>query len=151
MAFTIHSPIFANGQRIPERYAHPPEGEDIQPPIQWADLPAGTRSLALLCEDPDAPQDDPFVHWVLAGFPADRQELVENEGARYLQGRNDFDRQGWGGPLPPEGHGPHRYHFKLFALDQEPQVEPGLSKQDLLQAIDGHVLATAELVGSYER
>jgi len=122
MSFTIRSPQFDTGERIPQRHAHPPEGEDVQPHLQWFDAPAGTVSLALLCEDPDAPQDEPFVHWVLAGIPAEREELVESEERRYIRGRNDFDEQGWGGPLPPEGHDPHRYVFKLYALDAEPTV-----------------------------
>ncbi|MFW5698918.1 MAG: YbhB/YbcL family Raf kinase inhibitor-like protein [Planctomycetota bacterium] len=147
----LQSPAFANGERIPERYAHPPVGQDIAPPLQWKGLPQGTGSLALLCEDPDAPTEQPFVHLVAWGIPVDRQELVENEAQRYAQGVNDFGQAGWGGPLPPEGHGQHRYHFRLFALDATPELKPGASKADLLAAVDGHVLGVAETVGWYER
>ncbi len=151
MAFRLESPAFDHGERIPERHAHPSLGEDVSPPLRWTDPPEETACLALSCEDPDAPTARPFVHWLLSGIPADRKELVENEGRRYDRGTNDFGEAGWGGPLPPEGHGPHRYHFRIYALDKRPTLPEGYGKDDLLKAIDGHVLAEAETIGSFER
>lgn len=122
--------------------------------LQWEDPPDGTRSFALLIEDPDAPHPN-FTHWVLYNLPAESRELPENittestlpAGAK--QGKNGFDRIGFGGPCPPEGT--HRYFFKLFALDQSLNLAAGATKEELLKAIDGHILDAAEFMGRYTR
>jgi len=146
---TLQSTAFENNAPIPRKFSR--EGEDISPPLQWGGVPEGAKSFALVCEDPDAPTPKPFVHWVLANIPGDRDALGEGDTAGAVEGSNDFSEQGYGGPMPPEGHGTHHYHFKLFALDSPVEVEPGASKEELVQKIEPHVLDSAELVGTYER
>ena len=153
MAITLASGAFRPNQPIPARYTC--DGEDVSPPLAWTGVPAGTRSLALIIDDPDAP--DPkhprqvWVHWVLYNLPPDATGLAEAaalpSGAKV--GRNDWQRADYGGPCPPIGR--HRYFHKLYALDT---VLPDLkhpTKSQLEQAMKGHVLAQAELVGTYER
>ncbi|RMD88559.1 MAG: YbhB/YbcL family Raf kinase inhibitor-like protein [Alphaproteobacteria bacterium] len=156
MPFTISSPAFANLGEIPRR--HTCEGDDVSPPLAWSGAPEGTRSLALIVDDPDAP--DPrapkmtWVHWVLYNLPAESRGLPEAVSPAALppgtrEGRNDWKRTGYGGPCPPIGR--HRYYFKLYALDT---VLPDLgtpTKAVLLEAIEGHVLAEAVLVGTYKK
>jgi len=151
MAFTLNSPAFAPGEPIPQRFAYHDEGENHSPPLAWEGAPEGCQQFALLCDDPDAPREEPWVHWVLYGIPPERAVLDEDGGGAFREGPNDFDENGWGGPLPPPGHGTHHYHFKLFALDHEIGLAEGADKAALLQAIEGHVLAEAELIGTYER
>lgn len=152
----IRSPGFGNGAEIPREYTC--EGRDVSPELAWSGVPAGTRSLALLVDDPDAP--DPrnprrtWVHWVLYDLPPDATGLAEAIEPAELpggakQGRNDWKRTGWGGPCPPIGR--HRYFFKLFALDRELGDLGEPTKQALERAMEGHVLARAELVGTYEK
>lgn len=152
-AFPPHSPI-------PKR--HTGEGEDVSPPLAWGDLPAGTRELALICDDPDAPTPQPWVHWLLYKIPPTVTELPEDVApgsrvaspAAMLQGRNSWSSGrtiGYRGPLPPPRHGVHHYHFKLYALDALLDVKPSLDKSTLLDALRGHILAEAELIGTYER
>ncbi len=153
----LTSPAFEDGKEIPQQYTG--EGKDLSPALKWSGLPEGTKELALICEDPDAPRDEPFVHWVIYGIPQAAQGLPAAvpqkkelpEGKR--QGVNSFGegRLGYGGPMPPKGHGPHRYIFTLYALDSKLDLKPGLSKKELLNAIDGHVLAETQLTGIYER
>ncbi len=152
MSFTIHSPAFEEGGSIPSKYTC--DGEDVSPPLQWQGVPAGTRSLALIVDDPDAP--DPraprmtWVHWVLYDLPADSSGLPEAVSALppgTREGINDWKRTGYGGPCPPIGR--HRYFFKLYALDT---VLPDLgepTKEELLRAMEGHVLGEAVLMGTY--
>ena len=150
---TITSSAFRPGQPIPSKYTC--EGEDVSPPLQWSDLPAGAKSLSLICDDPDAPFGT-WVHWVVYELPLTTGELTEKvstsqilpDGAK--QGRNDFKRVGYGGPCPPPGK-PHRYYFKLYALDTDLGLKPGATKQDLLRAMEGHILAEAQLMGTYQR
>lgn len=153
MALTLTSTAFEEGKSIPSK--HTCDGEDISPALAWRGVPEGTKSLALICDDPDAPVGT-WVHWVLYGVPADttslpqgvpQQESVEGVG---VQGRNDFKRIGYGGPCPPPGT-PHRYFFKLYALDDVPALEPGATKKALLAAMEGHVLAQGQLMGRYRR
>jgi Raf kinase inhibitor-like YbhB/YbcL family protein len=156
MAFTLRSSAFASGAEIPRRYTC--EGEDVSPPLAWSDPPAGTRSFALVVDDPDAP--DPkapqrtWVHWVVYDIPADARALAEGAGGGALpaggrSGRNDWGRADWGGPCPPIGR--HRYFHKLYALDVELGDLATPRKAALESAIEGHVLARAELVGTYEK
>ena len=133
--------------RIPARYTC--EGEDVSPPLSWTDPPPGARSLALIVEDPDAPGRT-FTHWLAWGIDPGRGRLEEGERAP-REGRNDFGAPGWRGPCPPMGHGPHRYVFRLLALDTEIDLPPGAGRRDLERALEGHVLAETTLVGVYER
>ena len=150
---TLTSTAFAEGERIPDRYTC--SGEDISPALAWADASEGTRSFALICDDPDAPRGI-WVHWVLYNIPASCSSLPEaipadsvlSDGSRH--GMTDFGRSGYGGPCPPRG-APHRYFFKLYALDFMPDAVPGLTKEGLLAAIDGHILAEARLMGTFSR
>jgi hypothetical protein len=152
MTMTITSPAFQDGGMIPERYSC--DGDDISPPLRWEPVPAGTRSLALIVDDPDAPSGT-FVHWVLYDLPAGTDELPENmptdkslpNGAR--QGVNDFRKIGYSGPCPPGGT--HRYFFKVYALDGKTDLPAGESKARLLKAMQGHILAQGQIVGRYER
>jgi Raf kinase inhibitor-like YbhB/YbcL family protein len=145
--FALESSAFENAQAIPSR--HSCDGEDLSPPLRWSNVPEGTRSLALVVDDPDAP-GGVFTHWVAGGLDPGADGLGEGEAAP-REGQNDFGTTGYRGPCPPPGHGRHRYVFRLYALDAEPELRTGTSKAELEQAIAGHVLTTAELVGTYER
>jgi len=154
MSLTLSSPAFSHGGEIPTEYTC--EGPDVSPELQWSGAPAGTRSFALIVDDPDAP--DPaapkmtWVHWVLYNLPADCTGLakgVQQLPAGTREGLNDWKRTGYGGPCPPIGR--HRYFFKLYALDT---VLPDLgtpTKDKLLQAMQGHILGQAELMGTYQK
>lgn len=148
----LSSPAFADGSRIPRRFTA--DGEDVSPALTWGKGPEGTECFALVCEDPDAPRGT-FVHWVLWGIPPDRTDLPEAiEKAPIAlgmsQGENDFGNVGWNGPSPPPGK-PHRYVFRLYALDEKPSLSPGASRDDLDRAMQGHVLAEGMLIGMYGR
>jgi Raf kinase inhibitor-like YbhB/YbcL family protein len=144
----ISSPAFKAHEAVPTR--HTGEGEDASPQLEFHGVPDGTRQLAVICHDPDAPLPDGFVHWVLYGIPADATAIAEGGGVAYLEGPNDFGGTGYNGPMPPDGHGPHHYYFWVYALDTEID-EPGLSRAALLERIRGHVIEQARLVGTYER
>lgn len=145
----ITSPAFADGERIPDK--HTREGEDASPTLEWSGVPEGTRELALICHDPDAPLPHGWTHWVVYGIPADATGIAEGEGDKYVEGRTDFGETGYGGPLPPPGHGTHRYYFWLYALDTEIDAGPGLTRADLLDRIAHHVVEQARIVGVYSR
>jgi Raf kinase inhibitor-like YbhB/YbcL family protein len=145
----VSSPSFEPGATIPER--HTGEGQDVSPPVQWGGLPQRTREIAIVCDDPDAPTQKPFVHWVVYKIPADRKGLPEGSTEGALEGINDFRGRGYGGCMPPRGHGVHHYHFKVYALDTELDAPAGLSKDELLVAMKGHILDEGELVGTYKR
>ncbi len=152
MEIKIKSPAFVPGGQIPWKYTC--DGMDISPPLSWTSGPEGTKTFALICDDPDAPMGT-WVHWVLFNLPADITEFRENippdkeleNGAK--QGMNDFRKIGYGGPCPPGGT--HRYFFKLYALDTEINLEAGATKAELLKAMEGHILAEGQLIGRYER
>lgn len=149
----LTSTAFIEGASIPKN--HTADGDDISPTLHWTDVPAGAKSLALICDDPDARRGT-WVHWVLFNLPATCTELPENVGAAEKssdgskQGKNDFKKLGYGGPSPPPGK-PHRYFFKLYALDIELELKEGASKAELEKAMAGHILAQGQLMGSYER
>jgi Raf kinase inhibitor-like YbhB/YbcL family protein len=153
MSLQITSTAFSEGKPIPRKYTG--EDADISPPLKWTGAPTNTLSLALIADDPDAPVGT-WVHWVLYNLPPATAELSENvdkaatlpSGAK--QGRNDFGRTGYGGPMPPPGK-PHRYYFKLYALDKVLDLEPGMTKKELLKAMEGHILAEGQLMGTYQR
>jgi len=155
MTFTISSPAFAQGAPIPRLYTC--EGTDISPPLSWSGAPQSTKSFVLIVDDPDAP--DPrapqrtWVHWVLYNIPAEANALPADAGRHGLpegtrQGLNDWKRGGYGGPCPPTGR--HRYFHKLYALDVVLGDLDGPSKARLLNAVKGHVLAEAQLIGTYQ-
>jgi hypothetical protein len=153
MAIQISSGAFAQGEAIPVQYTC--DGEDISPPLAWSGIPDGTRSIALINDDPDAP-GRVWVHWVIYNIPADSGGLPENvptdetldSGA--IQGSNDFRRVGYGGPCPPRGTS-HRYFFKLYALDSDLSLDPGATKADVLSTMEGHILGEGQLMGTYQR
>lgn len=144
----VQSPAFQPDERIPDRHAR--DGDDRSPALQWDGVPPGTAELAVICDDPDAPMDKPFVHWVLYGVPADTEGLDEGS-ALGTPGTNDWGEPGYGGPQPPVGHGTHHYHFHVYALDQPVELDAGATKDELLGAMREHVLDEGEIVGTYER
>jgi len=153
MAFAISSTSFQNGGEIPRQFTC--DAADVSPQLSWTDPPAGTKSFALIADDPDAPVGT-WTHWVIFDLPAQTTSLQEGVtkvgevpgGGR--QGRNDFRKIGYGGPCPPPGK-PHRYFFKFYALDRMLNLKPGASKQEVEQAMQGRILGTAELMGKYQR
>ncbi len=146
---SVKSAAFDAGKPIPRKYTG--EGPDVSPPLTWSGAPKGTKEFALICDDPDAPRAEPWVHWVVWRIPGDRAVLAEGTAGGVPEGRNDFGRTGYGGPMPPPGHGTHHYHFKLYALDGPIDLKPGATKKDLLKAMQGHILDQGELIGTYER
>ena len=145
--FSLTSAALAGGGSIPRR--HTCDGEDRSPPLSWSVPPAGTGSLALILDDPDAPAGR-FVHWLAWGIPPDPGGLGEGEAAP-LEGRNDFGTVGYRGPCPPRGHGPHRYRFRLHAVAGDLRLAPGAGVRELERAVTANLLAVAELDGTYER
>lgn len=152
MSFRLESSAFVAGASIPARYTC--DGDDISPPLSWSEPPTRTRSFALIMDDPDAPVGV-WDHWLLYNLPADARGLPAGIPAApklddgSVHGKNSWGRTDYGGPCPPSGE--HRYFFKLYALDAPLDLAPGANKQTLLQAMDGHVLAEAELMGVYGR
>jgi len=152
MKLDVTSPAFAQGAAIPKKYTG--DGKNISPTLCWSHIPSGTITSAVISDDPDAPGGD-WVHWVMYNIPSYVTELPEqipsverlDNGA--LQGRNDFGLIGYGGPCPSRGM--HHYYFKVFALDDELDLSAGASKRELLQAMEGHVIAEGTLMGTYSR
>lgn len=157
MTMTVECQAFGSGQTIPTQYTG--EGQDISPPLTWSGIPQAAKELVLICDDPDAPTPQPWVHWVVYKIPASATGLPEDVSkaskpdapAGALQGVNAWGRVGYGGPMPPPGHGVHHYHFKLYALDTPLEVAAGLDKDALLNAMSGHIIAEGELIGTYQR
>ncbi|MBI4455597.1 MAG: YbhB/YbcL family Raf kinase inhibitor-like protein [Acidobacteria bacterium] len=153
MTFELKSSAFQQNQPIPKKYAC--DGTDVSAPLSWSDPPEGTKSFALIVDDPDAPVGT-WVHWVLYDLPAATRTLTEAIPAQEAlktggsQGINDFKKVGYGGPCPPPGRA-HRYFFKLYALDQKTSLKPRATKEQLLNAMKGHILAETQLVGTYKR
>lgn len=152
MSLSLSSTAFQHEGTIPAEYTC--DGEDVSPPLQWGNVPDATRSFALIADDPDAPVGT-WVHWVLYNLPSEASGLPESmppdadfpDGSRH--GKNSWGRLGYGGPCPPGGT--HRYFFKLYALDKLLELPTGASKDQLLKAMEGHVLAETRLMGLYER
>jgi len=153
MKIELSSTAFDEEANIPKQYTG--DGKNVSPPLRWSDPPPETKSFALICDDPDAPRGT-WVHWVLFNLPAEKRQLEEavpaqkglDNGAK--QGKNDFGKVGYGGPSPPAGK-PHRYFFKLYALDTTLDLAPEATKDQLLAAMKGHVLAEGQLMGRYGR
>ena len=159
-AITVTSSVLKQGQPMPVDYTA--DGKNISPPIAWSSLPAGTKELALICEDPIAPTPQPFVHWVVYKIPATAQGLPENMPADAatpmpadlkgtIQGLSGFRRPMWRGPAPPKPGVAHQYHFIVYALDAPLEVAEGLNKTQLLEAMKGHIIGQGEIVATYER
>lgn len=152
MEINITSKAFKEGGMIPPKYTC--DGNDVSPPLKWDSVPQGTKSIALISDDPDAPMGT-WVHWVLYNLPPDKRELAENfpddetlpDGTR--QGVTDFGKTSYGGPCPPSGT--HRYYFKIYALDTVIQSTSVLNKKILLKEMQGHILAEGQLMGRYKR
>jgi Raf kinase inhibitor-like YbhB/YbcL family protein len=154
---TVSSPAFKDGQTIPEEFTAYGKGRSL--PLSWSDLPAGTRSIAVIIDDPDARTPRPFVHWLIYNIPPDTKSLEPGlptkpkldapRGA--VQGTNSRQSVGYFGPRPPQGDPPHHYHIKVFALDQELKLDPGADEPALTQAMEGHILGQGELVGTVQK
>lgn len=156
----LTSSAFGEAQPIPKKYTE--DGENLSPPLRWTDVPEGVREFAMVVDDPDAPREDPWVHWVLYKIPGDVTELPEGIPQREtlqnpsgtLQGVNSFDQNnvGYRGPAPPPGHGTHHYHFRIYALDRPLDLGPQVHKEAVLDLVHkAKILGQAELVGTYER
>jgi Raf kinase inhibitor-like YbhB/YbcL family protein len=161
MTIEITSTAFKEGEEIPKKYTG--EGADVSPPLAWTGVPEGAKELVLICDDPDAPTAEPWVHWVIYKIPPDvkgfkegipqKPRLTDPPGA--LQGKNSWPSGqkniGYRGPYPPAGHGTHHYYFKLYALEAKMAADPGLEKKAILQEIEHHVVAKGQLMGTYQR
>lgn len=153
MSIELTSTAFQPGETIPRQYTG--DGVDQSPPLRWSEPPSGAKSLALICDDPDAPRGT-WVHWVLFNLPPQTRQLEEGVpttamlGGGARQGKNDFGSIGYGGPAPPKGKA-HRYFFKLYALDLVPDLRTGATKAQLEEAMRGHILAEGQLMGTYKR
>src|SRR5271157_5468073 len=149
MQIQLQSPDFTSGANIPRQFTC--DAADISPALTWNDPPAGTQSFALIADDPDAPVGT-WVHWVAYDLPASARQLPEGVpkteaiAGGGVQGQNDFRKTGYGGPCPPPGK-PHRYYFKLYALDSKLSLKPGATKKVVEPAMEGHILAQAEVMG----
>ena len=152
MDIKFTSSAFEESGMIPSKYTC--DGQDISVPLKFEDVPDGTVSMALISDDPDAPMGT-WVHWVIFNLPLDTTELSEDVPSQEIlpngakQGKNDFKKIGYNGPAPPRGT--HRYYFKIYALDTQLDLEPGITKKQLLKAMEGHILAKGELMGKYTR
>jgi Raf kinase inhibitor-like YbhB/YbcL family protein len=156
MTINITSSAFKSGDMIPKKYSG--EDKDVSPALSWSNVPAEAKELALIVDDPDAPTPQPWVHWVVYNIPANTTNLPEAVPAEEplktpaaTQGKNDFGNVGYGGPMPPPGHGTHHYHFKLYALNAPLNLKTGAKKKELLDAMKGKIIAQGELIGTYER
>jgi Raf kinase inhibitor-like YbhB/YbcL family protein len=156
----VESPAFKHGQPLPVDYTA--DGKNISPPLTWTNLPAGTREIAVIHEDPTAPMPQPFVHWVIYKIPATAKGLPENippdpavpmpsELSGAVQGVSGFRRPGYRGPAPPKPGRVHEYHFIVYALSEPLDVQAGLTKAQLLEAMKGKIIGQGEIVGTYER
>ena len=156
MTFALTSSAFGNNERIPVQYTG--EGKDLSPPLEWGEPPPGTKTFALVCDDPDAPAGT-WDHWVIWNIPGNLRKLPENVARRELlaelggaaQGLNSWPKLGYNGPMPPKGHGPHHYHFVLYAIDKTLDLPAGANKRTLMAEIRGHILGQGKLTGIYSR
>ena len=156
MTFSLTSSAFSPTERIPPKYTG--EGADVSPPLDWGEPPAATQTLALICDDPDAPRGT-WDHWLIWNIPGNLRALPEGvskkdsppEVAGAVQGSNSWPKVGYNGPMPPKGHGTHHYHFVLYALDASLDLPAGADKKALMGAMKGHVLGQAKLTGTYSR
>jgi Raf kinase inhibitor-like YbhB/YbcL family protein len=143
----ITTTAFDDDGRIPEEHVY--DKGNKSPALSWSGVPEGTKQLAVICHDPDAPLPHGFTHWVVYGIPADVTEIAEGDAEAHTQGTTGFGEQAYGGPMPPEGHGTHHYYFWVYALDTEVDAGPGLSREELLEQISDHVIEQNRVVGTY--
>lgn len=143
----ITTSAFSHHDGIPAR--HTSDGDDVAPALDWGGVPDGTQSFAVVVHDPDAPLVDGFTHWVAYGIDGTASGLPEGGGGA-THGTNSFGEQGYNGPAPPPGHGTHHYYFWVYALREDPDLEPGLSRSELLERIEDLVIEQARLVGTYK-
>ena len=148
MPLQVSSSAFSEGDPIPKKYTC--DGENISPPLEWSGQPRETKSVAIICDDPDAPSGN-FTHWVLYDVAGDTQKLPEGASGAGKEGQNSFNQIGFGGPCPPAKDGPHRYVFRVYALDIDSLGRSGMSQQDVEGAMRGHVLAKGQLMARYQR
>ncbi len=148
----LESSAFNAHGAIPEKFTS--EGDDVSPALSWRDAPENARGYAIICHDPDAPLVQNggygFVHWLLYNLPGSTTSLAENTGEG-TRGKNDFGNMGYGGPMPPEGHGQHHYYFWVLALDKPTDLPEGLGLPELLKQLEPHLLGMNRLIGTYER
>ena len=150
----IESPAFKNEDMIPVKYTC--DGDDVSPALRWFEPPPNVKSFVLIVEDPDAPMGT-FIHWILYNIPPNLSELPENVPKKPevqgigMQGVNDFGRVGYGGPCPPRTHPPHRYYFRLYALDIMPNLKPSAGINEVRRVMNGHIIAEAYVMGRYGR
>jgi Raf kinase inhibitor-like YbhB/YbcL family protein len=153
----LTSPSFSMSGEIPKAFTG--EGADKSPQLSWTGVPKGTKQWALICDDPDAPTPQPWVHWVIYNIPVNITSLPEaipsTEFVKPISGsahgKNSWGRVGYKGPMPPPGHGWHRYFFRIYALDSELSLKPGATKDELLKSMKGHILSEGALIGRYKR
>jgi len=149
--FKIESPVFQNSAEIPEDYTC--HGKNISPPLRWEHTPRDAKELVLICEDPDAQQLSPFVHWVAYNIPAAKTRLEEGAtdemGKEFTLGKNSAGVEGYQGPNPPKNTGAHRYYFKLFAVDNFIDLKPGATADEVMEAMRGHIVGAAEVMGKH--
>lgn len=145
----IRSSAFDQDGKIPTRFTE--DGDNLSPEISWSGLPDGTAELALVVDDPDAPTEKPWVHWLVYGIDAKRDGIPEGSPGGGVEGLATGGEVAYTGPAPPAGGGPHHYRFTLYALDESPGLKPGATRDALMERIDGHILGQTQLVGTYER
>ena len=143
----LHSPAFDDHAPIPREHSH--ASGDVSPPLEWSQVPDEAVKLALVCEDPDAPLSEPFVHWLVYDIPPGTHAVTD--GARFTEGKSSVMQVGFTPAAPPPGHGVHHYHFQVFALDTTLDLAAGAGRSQVLEAMDGHVVAWGDLVGTYQR
>jgi len=146
---TVTSQDFVNGEPLPRSATK--DGESIPPIIAWSAVPEGTRSIVLICEDPDAPLPEPFAHWLVYDIPPVATMLDETTRNLSREGKNSNLKQGYAAVSPPRGHGSHAYHFQVFALDAELPINPGAGRYELMESMRGHVIAWGDMIGTYDR
>ena len=145
----INSPAFGSLKNIPKHYTR--AGDNVSPPLMWINASENTKEFALICYDPDAPVTYGFTHWVIYGIPPEIDSIEEGEiNQNFTEGTNSTGKQGYSGPAPPPGHGLHHYYFWLYAINKALDLKHGLTRQELLDAIDNHIIVQARHVGIYE-
>jgi Raf kinase inhibitor-like YbhB/YbcL family protein len=147
----VTSPAFTEQSRLPVLMTADADGTVSPPVLAWSNLPAESKSIVVVCEDPDAPLPEPFVHWIMYGIPVSAPAIDAQTSSAWGQGKNSKLRLGYLPAAPPPGHGVHHYHFQIFALDTGSDFAPGVGRSALIELVAGHVLAWGELVGTYER
>ncbi len=145
----VHSVAFDANTALP--ISCTADGVGAPPPVAWTSVPEATKSLLVICEDPDAPLLEPFVHWIVYGIPASALDVDAQSQHDYRIGQNSRSDAGFAPASPPAGHGVHNYHFQVFALDTALELGEGKDRDEVLEAVGGHVLAWGEIVGTYER